>query len=107
MQTAKKGRVSEDTFDDFLASQGMIEESEDRAVNGGADETNRRQLGPLLDPRATGRCGGNVWLPSGMQEKPWSQKTLLQRIRLVRGRMPEPQWEPLGCVPYKTTRLLI
>ena len=33
------------------------------------------------------------------------ERILLQRIRLVRGRSsPEPQWEPLGCVPYKMTR---
>ena len=33
------------------------------------------------------------------------RQTLLQRIRLVRGQcLPQPQWEPLGCVPYKTTR---
>ena len=33
------------------------------------------------------------------------RQTLLQRIRLVRGQcLPQPQWEPLGYVPYKTTR---
>ena len=33
------------------------------------------------------------------------RQTLLQRIRLVRGHLlPQPQWEPLECVPYKTTR---
>ena len=43
--------------------------------------------------------------PPVRKEKRQPQKTLLQRIRPVRGQgLPRPQWEPLGCVPYKTTR---
>ena len=59
-------------------------------------------------------------LPAGTEMELWWQcmvrlryarrnadprQTLLQRIRLVRGQcLPQPRWEPPGCVPYKTTR---
>lgn len=44
--------------------------------------------------------------PPICKKKRQSRLTLLQRIRLVCGRSsPQPQWEPLGCVPYKTIRL--
>jgi antitoxin HicB len=32
MTKRRKGRVSQETFDDFLASQGMLEACEDRAI---------------------------------------------------------------------------
>jgi len=44
--------------------------------------------------------------PPVCKKKRAPQKTLLQRIRPVCGRLPpRPQWESLGCVPYKTTRM--
>lgn len=69
--TEKKGRISEETFDDFLASQGMLEACEDRAIKeiiaaqlseamqqqgitksamALRMKTSRRQLDRLLDP---------------------------------------------------------
>ncbi|MBM3607591.1 MAG: Fis family transcriptional regulator [Alphaproteobacteria bacterium] len=71
MKTEKKGRISEETFDDFLASQGMLEDAEDVAVKrvlawqlseamkqqditktemAARMKTSRRQLDRLLDP---------------------------------------------------------
>ena len=32
MTTNQKGRVSNETFDEFLAEQGMLEECEDQAI---------------------------------------------------------------------------
>lgn len=71
MAQRKKGRVSEETFDDFLAEQGMLESCEDHAIKELiADQlaaamkeqgitksamaermkTSRRQLDRLFDP---------------------------------------------------------
>ena len=71
MSETLKGRLSEETFDEFLASQGMLEEAEDVAIkrvlawqiaetmkNQGITKsamaqsmkTSRRQLDRLLDP---------------------------------------------------------
>ena len=71
MTKKKKGRVSDETFDDFLASQGMLEACEDHAIKEIISEqlaaamkeqgltktemaermkTSRRQLDRLLDP---------------------------------------------------------
>ena len=70
-KTARKGRISEETFDDFLASQGMLEEAEEVAIKrvlawqiteamkqqrltktamAARMRTDRRQLDRLLDP---------------------------------------------------------
>ena len=69
--TTKKARLSEETFDEFLASQGMLEECEERAIKeiiaaqlseemqrqgitksamAESMKTSRRQLDRLLDP---------------------------------------------------------
>ena len=69
--TTKKARLSEETFDEFLASQGMLEECEERAIKeiiaaqlseamqrqgitksamAQSMKTSRRQLDRLLDP---------------------------------------------------------
>lgn len=71
MKTKNKGRVSEETFDDFLAGQGMLESCEDQAIKeiiaaqlaeamkaqgltksamAQRMKTSRRQLDRLLDP---------------------------------------------------------
>ncbi len=71
MTTNKKGRVSEETFDEFLAEQGMLEACEDHAIKeiiaaqlieamqtqgltktvmAERMKTSRRQLDRLLDP---------------------------------------------------------
>lgn len=71
MTGIEKGSVSEETFDDFLAEQGMLEACEDDAVKeiiaeqlaeamtargltksamAARMKTSRRQLDPLLDP---------------------------------------------------------
>jgi antitoxin HicB len=71
MSRKRKGRVSEETFDDFLAGKGMLEACEDHAVKGLIAEqlaaameeqgitkvemaarmkTSRRQLDRLFDP---------------------------------------------------------
>ncbi len=71
MATKRKAGVSEETFDDFLASQGMLESCEDRAIKeiiaeqlaaamaeqgitkmemAARMKTSRRQLDRLLDP---------------------------------------------------------
>ena len=71
MAQKKKGRVSEETFDDFLASQGMLEACEDHAIKeliaeqlaaameqqgltkvemAARMKTSRRQLDRLFDP---------------------------------------------------------
>ena len=71
MTTNKKGRVSEETFDEFLAGQGMLEACEDHAIKeiiaaqlteamqtqgltktlmAERMKTSRRQLDRLLDP---------------------------------------------------------
>jgi antitoxin HicB len=72
MARKTKGRISEETFDDFLASQGMLEECEDVAIKrvlawqiaeamkkkgitktamAARMQTDRRQLDRLLDPK--------------------------------------------------------
>ena len=72
MGSQAKGRVSEETFDDFLASQGMLEDAEDVAIKrvlawqiaeamqaqgltktamAARMRTDRRQLDRLLDPQ--------------------------------------------------------
>lgn len=71
MAEKRKGSVSQDTFDDFLASQGMLEACEDHAIKeiiagqlaaameeqgitkvemAARMKTSRRQLDRLLDP---------------------------------------------------------
>jgi antitoxin HicB len=71
MTKKRKGHVSEETFDEFLAEQGMLGTSEDRAIKeiiaaqlaeamkvqgitksamAGRMRTSRRQLDRLLDP---------------------------------------------------------
>ncbi|MBI1980265.1 MAG: XRE family transcriptional regulator [Methylocystis sp.] len=71
MATKQKAGVSEETFDDFLASQGMLESCEDHAIKeiiaeqlaaamaeqgitkvemAARMKTSRRQLDRLLDP---------------------------------------------------------
>lgn len=71
MSVECRGRISEETFDDFLASQGMLEDAEDVAVKrvlawqlseamkqqditkaemAARMKTSRRQLDRLLDP---------------------------------------------------------
>jgi len=71
MKKREKGRVSEETFDDFLAEQGILESCEDQAVKeiiaaqlaeamkaqgltksamAERMKTSRRQLDRLLDP---------------------------------------------------------
>ncbi len=71
MAMNKKGRVSEETFDEFLAAQGMLETCEDQAIKeiiaaqileamqsqgitktvmAERMKTSRRQLDRLLDP---------------------------------------------------------
>ena len=71
MTQKKKGSVSEETFDDFLAEQGMLEACEDHAIKemiadqlaaamkeqgitksamAGRMKTSRRQLDRLFDP---------------------------------------------------------
>jgi antitoxin HicB len=71
MERTKKGSVSEETFDDFLAGQGILEACEDQAVKeiiaeqlaeamkaqgltksamAARMKTSRRQLDRLLDP---------------------------------------------------------
>jgi len=71
MTPGKKGRVSEETFDDFLAGQGILEACEDQAIKeiiasqlaeamkaqgltksamAERMKTSRRQLDRLLDP---------------------------------------------------------
>ena len=72
MSETAKGRVSAETFDEFLASQGMLEECEDAAIKrvlawqiaeamkaqgitktamASRMKTDRRQLDRLLDPK--------------------------------------------------------
>ena len=71
MASEAKGRISEETFDDFLAGQGMLEDAEDVAIKrvlawqiaeamaaqgltktamAARMRTDRRQLDRLLDP---------------------------------------------------------
>lgn len=71
MSGENRGRISEETFDDFLVSQGMLEDAEDVAVKrvlawqlceamkeqditktemAARMKTSRRQLDRLLDP---------------------------------------------------------
>jgi|TARA_R110000850_G_scaffold229664_3_gene354473 antitoxin HicB len=71
MPNTRKSGVSEETFDDFLSSQGMLEECEDQAIKeiiagqlaeamkqqglsktamAARMQTSRRQLDRLLDP---------------------------------------------------------
>ncbi|MCL2714244.1 MAG: helix-turn-helix domain-containing protein [Alphaproteobacteria bacterium] len=71
MKTRNKGRISEETFDDFLSSQGLLQDAQEVAIKrvlawqiaqAMKDEgmtktvmakrmqTNRRQLDRLLDP---------------------------------------------------------
>lgn len=74
MTTKAKARVSEETFDEFLAGQGMLEACEDRAIKeiiaeqlaeamkqqgltkvemAARMKTSRRQLDRLLDPSSS------------------------------------------------------
>ena len=74
MITEKKGRVSDETFDEFLAEQGILEACEDHAIKeiiaaqiveamqtqgltktlmAARMKTSRRQLDRLLDPASS------------------------------------------------------
>ncbi|MCY0093166.1 helix-turn-helix domain-containing protein [Hoeflea sp. J2-29] len=74
MQDSEKSGVSEETFDEFLSSQGMLEDCEDRAIKeiiagqlaeamkeqgisktamAARMKTSRRQLDRLLDPASS------------------------------------------------------
>ncbi len=74
MDPNKKGRVSDETFDEFLAEQGMLEACEDHAIKeiiaaqiveamqaqgltktlmAARMKTSRRQLDRLLDPASS------------------------------------------------------
>ena len=50
MTTTKKGRVSEETFDEFLAGQGMLEACEDHAIK----EIIAAQLAEAMQTRGIG-----------------------------------------------------
>jgi hypothetical protein len=79
MAQKRKGSVSEETFDDFLASQGMPETCEDHAVKELVDEQNdwrtaeqrAEDIAQAKALREQARKGGlrfEVFLPSGLAE---------------------------------------
>ena len=52
MNTDQKGRVSDETFDEFLAEQGMLEECEDSAIK----EINAAQIAEAMQTQGVTRA---------------------------------------------------
>lgn len=86
MKSAKKAGLSEETFDDFLQAQGILEASEDRAIKeiisaqiseamqaegltksamAERMKTSRRQLDRLLDPETSSVTLGTLRRAAG------------------------------------------
>ena len=99
MEQEPKGRVSAETFDDFLASQGLLEEAEDVAVKrvlawqiaeamkaqgltktalAARMNTDRRQLDRLLDPK-----NPSVTLSTLRRAALPDAKTISRRLSLI------------------------